>query len=123
MITQKLLVPLDARTPRPSNWRCWAHRACAWASERWPSAAARSSPCWSTWPTPAPRAPESTSRASSGPIATRPRPAALRTALSRLRQAVAAAAGVPAEALTLVRTGRDALGRDVIRWPARAPRA
>ena len=47
----------------------------------------------------------------------------LRTALSRLRQAVAAAAGVPAEALTLVRTGRDALGRDVIRWPARAPRA
>jgi DNA-binding SARP family transcriptional activator len=39
----------------------------------------------------------------------------LRTALSRLRQAVAAAAGLPAEALTLLRTGRDALGRDVIR--------
>jgi DNA-binding SARP family transcriptional activator len=40
---------------------------------------------------------------------------ALRTALSRLRQALAAAAGLPVEALTLLRTGRDTLGQDVIR--------
>ena len=38
----------------------------------------------------------------------------LRTALSRLRRAVAAAAGSPGHALTLFRTERDALGRDVI---------
>jgi DNA-binding SARP family transcriptional activator len=39
----------------------------------------------------------------------------LRTSLSRLRQAVAAAASLPVEALTLFSTGHDALGRDVIR--------
>jgi DNA-binding SARP family transcriptional activator len=39
----------------------------------------------------------------------------LRTALSRVRRAVAAAAGMPEDAFTLFRTGRDALGREVIR--------
>jgi hypothetical protein len=39
----------------------------------------------------------------------------LRTALSRLRQAVAAAACLPAETLTLFRIDRDAVGRNVIR--------
>ena len=39
----------------------------------------------------------------------------LRTALSRLRQAVAAAGGMSPEELTLFQTGRDALGREVIR--------
>src|SRR5579871_1899467 len=39
----------------------------------------------------------------------------LRTALSRLRQAVAAGGGMAADELTLFQTGRDALGREVIR--------
>jgi DNA-binding SARP family transcriptional activator len=116
MITQKLLVPLDAPNPAPLQLAVLGppsvrvgERAVAFRSRKEfallvylaysRSPRSRAHLAGLFWPD----RDEAAARGS------------LRTALSRLRQAVAAAAGVPAEALTLVRTGRDALGRDVIR--------